>query len=146
MSNTENELGEILSEAFPDKSKIIIKVVCQVVLILVICFFGVRGFTGLKEWFSSFKGVLIFLLIFIPSLIWAIYPLTHLKDSLKFFENGLTFNGNVYLHKELGTITFCDYNYGIKSEQYMKSELRNFNVTYISRPKRAYNEAYLNNK
>lgn len=145
MNETKNELGELLSEAFPNKTKIVLHVICRILLVLVICFAGIRGFDGLRQWFMSVKGILIFLVIFIPSIIWGIYPLIHLKDSLKFYENGISINGNKYLHEQLGNINFCDYSYGIKNEQYMKSSIRNFNVTYIYRPKRAYNEAYLKN-
>lgn len=141
-----NELGELLSEAFPNKTKIVIHTVCRIILVIVICLAGTRGFDGLKHFFISIKGILIFFIIFIPSIIWGMYPLIHLKDNLKFYENGISINGHRYLLEQLGNITFYDYSYGIKNEQYMKSSIRNFNVTYIFRPKRAYNEAYFNNE
>lgn len=144
MNENKENLGQKLSEAGADKTKITIHTICRIIIVLLVCFAGVRGFSGLKLWFSSLKGILIFMTIFIPSLIWALYPLVHLQDRLKFYENGLSLNGHIYFHKEIGTISFYDYSYGIKNEQYMKGKFHIFNVTYIVRPKKAYNDAYLN--
>lgn len=136
-------LGRSLAEAEADKKKIILHAGIRILLVIVIALAGVKGIDGLREWFSSWKSILMFLLIFIPSLLWGAYPLTHLKDKLRFYERGMSFNGRMYLYEDIGTLTFCDYTYGIKTEQYMKSNARSFNVTYIYRPKRAYNKAYL---
>lgn len=144
MSSKQEQLGKELAEAFPDKTKIILSMICRTTLVLVICLAGVKGFSGLIEWFRTLRGIVIFFVIFIPSLLWGLFPLTHLKDKLKFYENGVVVNSYVYLLSELGTITFHDYSSGLKTEQYMKTQLRNFNVTYIKRPKKAYNQAYMN--
>lgn len=144
MNSRKEQLGKALAEAFPDKTKIILYTLGRILIILVICLAGVRGLSGLKEWFHTIRGVIIFFVIFVPSLLWGLFPLLHLKDKLTFYENGVVVNSCPYLLSELGPITFQDYSSGLKTEQYMKTELRNFNVTYIKRPKKAYNKAYMN--
>ena len=139
-------MGKELTNANINKEKIVIYVLCRVLIVVIICLAGVRGISGLKEWFSTLEGAIKFILLFTIGLIWGLYPLIHLRDSLVFWENGIAVNGKEYLFETIGSITFCDYNYGIMSQQFMKTDLRNFNVTYIKRPKKAYNEAYLNNK
>ncbi len=139
-------MGKELTQANINKAKIFIYVLCRVLIVVIICLAGVRGISGLKEWFSSFEGAIKFILLFTIGLIWGGYPLIHLRDSLVFYENGIAVNGKEYLFSTIGSITFYDYHYGIMTQQFMNTDLRNFNVTYIERPKKAYNEAYLNNK
>ena len=139
------DLGKKLTEAQADKKKIVLHVSMRTLLVLIITLAGVKGINGLIEWFSSWKTILMFFLLFIPSLLWGLFPLTHLKDKLKFYELGMSINGHIYLYQDIGMLTFYDYTYGIKTEQYIKSNVKNFNVTYIYRPKRYYNKDYLNN-
>ena len=137
-------MGKMLTQASINKTKIFLYVLCRVIIVLIICLAGVRGFNGLKEWFSSFAGIMKFSILFIIGMAIGLYPLIHLKDSLKFYENGIAVNGNEYLFSEIGDITFGDYRSGIMTQQLMKTNLRNFNVTYINKPKKAYNQAYFN--
>lgn len=143
MGDSLDKLGQKLSEATADKYKIFINVFCRMGLVLLLSFVGVGGLSEASKWFGDVKGILVFLLIFIPSLIWALYPLRYMKSKLEFYEKGFVYKGGVFLLQEVGEITFCDYVYGFKTEQYMKSDLKKFNVTYIYRPKKAFNEAYL---
>lgn len=140
----ENQMGEKLAQASSNKTKIAICTLVRICLVIVICFAGVRGLSGLKLWFSSLKGMIIFCVLFVIGLVWGLYPLIHLRDLLIFYENGICINKRKYFFSEIGTIGFCDYQTGILTHQMMQTDLRNFDVTYLSRPKRAYNQAYLN--
>lgn len=137
-------MGRMLTQANLNKTKIFLYVLCRVIIVIIICLAGVRGFNGLKEWFSSFAGIMKFSILFIIGMAIGLYPLIHLRDSLAFYENGISVNGREYLFSDIGDITFCDYRSGIMTQQLMKTNLRNFNVTYIEKPKKAYNDAYLN--
>ena len=145
MKEIDIDLGRLLSQASANRKKIFIHTLVRIVLVLTISFLGIGGLGGFSKWFSNLKSISIFSIIFIPSLLWSMLPLMHLKNSLKFYERGLSFNGIKYNFENLGIITFCDYTCGFKTEQFMKSSLRNFNVTYIERPKKAYNESYMKN-
>lgn len=140
----ENQMGEKLAQAFPNKTKIAICIVVRTCLVIVICLAGVRGINGIKEWFSSLKGIVIFCVLFAIGIFWGFYPLIHLRDLLIFYENGICVNKRNYLFSQIGKIRFCDYQTGILTHQMMQTDLRNFDVTYLARPKRAYNQAYLN--
>ncbi len=137
-------MGKKLTQASSNKAKIVIYVIIRTALVLLICLAGVRGIHGLKEWFSSLRGILIFCVLFMLSLVWSLYPLIHLRDFLIFYENGICINGKKYFFTEIGKVGFCDYQTGIITHQMMQTDLRNFDVTYVERPKRAYNEAYFN--
>ncbi|MCM1052743.1 MAG: hypothetical protein NC483_02030 [Ruminococcus sp.] len=135
-----DNLGLELTEAQSDKKKIMLHVIARLSLVIIITIAGING----VKIFKSLKGIMIFSLIFIPSLIWSLYSLRYLKVKLVFCQNGFILNNKSYLYKDIGELKFYDYSNGIKVEQYMKSDKRVFNVTYIYRPKRAFNKAYLN--
>lgn len=138
------QLGAKLAEALPDKGKILLHTACRTALAIIISLAGSGGIRGMGKWFASFRGIAIFSVLWIAFLAVGLYPLVHFKDSLEFYENGISYKGRRYLLSQLGAISFRDYSYGLKTSCMMDTDARVFDVTFLERPKRAFNKAYMN--
>lgn len=141
---TEAQLGSKLTEAVPNKGKIALHAVCRTAIAVVISLAGAGGIHGIGKWFKSPGGILLFVGLWAVFLAIGLWPLKHLKDSLGFYENGICYHGINYLFSQLGSIRFRDYHSGLMTHVMMDSDLRTFDVTFLERPKRQYNKAYLN--
>lgn len=141
---TEAQLGVRLTEAVPDKKKIIFYTVCRTAVAIVICLAGSGGIYGMGKWFTSLSGILIFTVLWAVFLAIGLFPLVHFRDSLVFYENGICYHGRNYLFSQLGSVSFRDFQSGLMTHNMMDTDLRNFDVTYLERPKRQYNRAYMN--
>lgn len=141
---TEAQLGERLTEAVPNKLKIFLHTACRTALAVVISLAGSGGIHGIGEWFTNLRGIFIFFFLWIVFLAIGLYPLKHLKDSLVFYEYGICYHGINYLFSELGSVRFRDFQSGLMVHNMMDTDLRTFDVTFLERPKRQYNRAYMN--
>lgn len=141
---TETQLGAKLTEAVPNKLKIALHAVCRTVIAVVICLAGSGGIRGMGKWFTGPGSILFFLGLWAVFLAIGLYPLVHLKDSLVFYENGICYHGTNYLFSQIGSVGFRDYHSGLMVHTMMDTDLRTFDVTFLERPKRQYNKAYLN--
>lgn len=141
---TEMQLGARLEQAYPDKLKIALHVVCRTAIAIVICLAGSGGIHGMDKWFDSAGDIAFFLGMWVVFLVIGLFPLIHLRDSLVFYENGICYHGRNYLFSQLGSVRFRDYKSGIMTHCMMDTDLRTFDVTYLERPKRQFNKAYMN--
>lgn len=141
---TEAQLGTRLEQAYPDKMKIALHTVCRTALAIVISLAGSGGIHGIEQWFDSAGGIVIFLCLWAVFLAIGLFPLVHLRDSLVFYENGICYHGRNYLFSQLGPVRFRDSKSGIITHCMMDTDLRTFDVTFLERPKRQFNKAYLN--
>lgn len=138
------QLGTKLAEALPDKGKILLHTVCRTAIAVVISLAGSGGIGGMGKWFTSLRGIVIFSILWIIFLAIGLYPLVHFKDSLEFYENGISYKGRRYLLSQLGSIRFRDFQYGLKTRCMMDTGVRTFDVTFLKQPKREFNRAYMN--
>lgn len=143
-SVTEAQLGARLEQAYPDKLKIALHTICRTAIAIVISLAGSGGIHGMDKWFDSTGGIVIFFGLWAVSLAIGLFPLVHLKDSLVFYENGICYHGMRYLFSQLGSVRFRDYKSGIMTHCMMDTDLRTFDVTFLERPKRQFNKAYMN--
>lgn len=141
---TEAQLGARLTEAVPNKPKIFLHTVCRTAIAVIICLVGSGGIHGMGKWFTDWKGICLFLLLWIVFLAIGLYPLKHLKDTLVFYENGICYHGINYLFSTLGSVRFRDYHSGLMVHNMMDTDWRTFDVTFLAYPKRQYNRAYRN--
>lgn len=141
---TQAQLGAQLTQAVPDKPKIILHTVCRTAIIVFAAFAGSGGIHGIGKWFNNLKGIVIFFVLWAIFLAIGLFPLIHLKDSLIFYENGICCHGMNYLHSQLGSIRFRDVQSSGIVHNMMDTDLRTFDVTFIKRPKYYYNQAYMN--
>ena len=141
---SQEQLGAPLTQAYPDKTKIILHTVCQTAIAVFLDFACPGGIQGIERMFADIKGIVTLLILWAISLALGLFPLIHLKDSLVFYENGICYNGMSYLHSQLGSIRFRDFQSGFIIHNMMDTDLRTFDVTFIKRPKYYYNHAYLN--
>ena len=135
-------LGNKLSEAPRNNGKIAFNVAWRTALCLLCSFAAIGGMSGIARW--KVEGPTLWDIIFCVGLIvfFGLFPLIHLRDSLEFFENGITFRGKPYYLKDLGEIRW--HNSGnLITSTYMKTNVKSFNVTYLMHPKKAYNQAYM---
>lgn len=143
-TGTEAQLGRKLEQAYPDKKKIVLHTVCRTAAAIVICLAGSGGIRGMGKWFTSPGKILFFLVLWGIFLIIGLFPLKHLNDTLVFYENGICYNGISYSFSRIGTVRFRDYQSGLMVHSRMDTDLRTFDVTFLERPKRQYNKAYMN--
>lgn len=141
---TETQLGIRLDEAVPDKKKIALHTVCRTAIAIVICLAGSGGLKGAGKWFDSAGSIIFFFALWAVFLVIGLFPLVHLKDSLVFYENGICYHGIKYLFSQLGSVRFRDFHSGFITHNMMDTDLRSFDVTYLDRPKRHFNKAYMN--
>ena len=141
---TQSQLGAQLTQATPDKPKIILHTVCRTAIAVFVGFACPGGIHGIGRMFADIKGIVTLLVLWAIILAIGLFPLKHLKDSLIFYENGICYHGINYLHSQLGPIRFRDSHYGIIVHNMMDTDLRTFDVTYLKRPKYYYNQAYMN--
>lgn len=105
----QEQLGAPLTQAVPDKPKIILHTVCRTAIAVFLAIACPGGIRGIGRMFTDIKGIVILLILWAISLAIGLYPLIHLKDTLKFYENGICYNGVNYLHSQLGSIRFRDF-------------------------------------
>lgn len=142
---TQAQLGAPLTQAEPDKPKIILHTVCRTAIAIFVSLAGSGGIHGMGKWFADIKGIIIFLFLWTVFLAIGLFPLKHLKDSLVFYENGICYCGLCYLYSRLGSIQFRDVRSHIIVHNMMDTDVRTFDVTYLKRPKYFYNQAAAQN-
>lgn len=139
---TELSLGAKLSEALPNTNKIVINVLWRTALCFFCMFAAIRGMSGINRWME--EGPALWELIFFGVILvfGGLWPLTHLQDKLEFYERGMIFKKKAYYWKDLGEPRWHNSGSAITST-YMKTNVKGFNVTYLTHPKKAYNQAYM---
>ena len=135
-------LGNKLSEAPRNNGKILFNVAWRTALCLLCDFAAIGGAGGIAR--LKAEGPTPWDLIFSIGLIvvFGLFPLIHLRDSLEFYENGIVFSGKTYYLKDLGEVRWHNSS-NVISSTYMKTNVKSFNVTYLIHPKKAYNQAYM---
>lgn len=141
---TETQLGRRLEEVVPDKKKIALHTICRTAIAIIICLAGSCGLKDSGKWFDSIGSTIFILCLWAVFLAIGLFPLVHLKDSLVFYEYGINYHGMKYLFSQLGSVRFRDYNSGLITHNMMDTDLRTFDVTFLERPKRYFNKAYMN--
>lgn len=137
------QLGVLLAQSVPDKPKIVLHTVCKTSIAVFLGIACPGGIHGIETMFADIKGIVILLILWTITLAIGLFPLIHLKDSLIFYENGISYHGINYLHSQLGSIRFRDVHGRIIVHNMMDTDLRTFDVTYLKRPKYYYNQAYM---
>ncbi len=86
-----------------------------------------------------------FLVILVLScVLWIGFPLFHCGDFIAFYKRGIVYCKRKWTLEELGEISFLDVrtNYSFFTRTYMRTAVRDFNLTYIKDGKKNYNRAY----
>lgn len=133
---TARNLGRKLSEAGADKKRILLNVGIRAVLGII---FMLAGISSIKD-NPIFALVMLLIIIFI-----VVYPyLSHRKDYVIFYENGVDCKGEVWPLSSLEPISWRTISMQVGSRQKMDTKIKEFDVTFIDGAKSAYNRAYLN--
>lgn len=135
-------LGNKLSEAPCNKGKVAFNVTWRLALCLLCMFAAIGGVSGVSRWSETGPNWWELIFLGIPTLIFGLWPLIHLRDNLEFYENGIVYHKKTYTLKELGEISWHNSGNAFTST-YMRTNVKGFNVTYLVHPKKAYNQAYM---
>lgn len=138
-------LGPVLAEAASHKGKILLRAGIRLVLAGVVILAGIRGNPPsgrpVNLWAALFVAVMA-----LAATLWVFFPLTHWRDQLTFYQNGMAYNKRSWTLEELGEISFYDQssNRTLFTRTYMRTAKGSFDVTYIKDGKKNYNQAYMN--
>lgn len=141
--NNENTVIECkwLASIVPDKRKIWFYTFLRIAFVTLIVFAGIRSNPLALP--SDLLRLFLVLLIVALVLIWVFFPLIHLKDYMIFFNTGIEINKRKYNLGDLGEIIFLEHKSGIFSKYYMRTDIKDFNITYMKDVRKTFNRAYL---
>lgn len=136
------ELGRKLTEARCNKLFIYAKLGIRIGVAAVIVFSGVRSYSGDGP-VNLWAGI-ICALIAIAALLFVLWPATHFKDYVEFYEYGICYCGQRWTFEQLGNLSFTEYKSRASffTDIYMDGRGKRFDVTYIKDAKKQYNRAY----
>ena len=139
----EKDIGRKLTEAHVDLGKIVVRTGLRVMLAGVVILAGIRGNPPRGGPVSLFAAVLAVLIGLIAAA-WVFFPLTHCRDEIAFYENGIVFCRRRWKMEELGNISFTDVrsNRSLFKRTYLCTSVRRFDITYIKDGKKNFNRAY----
>lgn len=137
--------GRKLSEALPNRRKIILTAIVRAAVIALVFLACAGGISGLREYTTSVSGILFLIVMF--GLIAGgpgLYTLRHLTERMEFCEYGICWKGRFYSFSDMGNIGWRSVSQaGFFSREKIDTARGSFDVTYLDRPRKAYNQAYM---
>lgn len=135
------ELGRKLTEAHCNKALIYTKLGIRIGFAALIVFYVVRRTPGGP---ANIMAGIILALIGLVGLAFVLWPATHFKDYVEFYEYGICYCGQRWTFERLGNLSFREYksNASFFTNIYMDGKGKRFDVTYIKDAKKQYNRAY----
>lgn len=144
---TEQELGNLLTEANSNKKYILMHAIVRFIL-CTIFFIGIMGYIKKGGRVSDY-GTIFFairsIIICLIGIIYILIPLIHWKDYIGFYENGIKFNNKKIKFEKEESIRFRKQSLSILGRYLiLETSKKNINVTYMNMPKKQYQRAYMN--
>lgn len=137
----DNTLGRKLTEAYSDKKIIIIKIIIRfcISLIYQVALTTVENFDK--------QTIIRIVLVEVVLIGFCLFPLTHIKDSVIFYEKAICYKGKIYM---LDSLLPISWSYSIipipllwyQNEMITKRKV--FNIGYMKDVDKQFNRAYMN--
>ncbi len=137
--------GRKLAEADANKRKIYLTALVRTVVTGLVFLACGGGVSGLSEYASDVSGI-VFLIIMFVVIAGGIgfYTLRHLTERMEFCEYGICWKGRFYSFSDLGNIGWRSVTQaGFFSRDRIDTARGSFDVSYLDKPRKAYNQAYM---
>ena len=137
--------GRKLAEAVPNKRKIWLTAVIRSLVVALVFLACGGGISGLSGYASDLSGILFLIIMFVVIAGGTgLYTLRHLTERMEFCEYGICWKGRFYSFTDLGNISWRSISQaGFFSRDKIDTARGSFDVTYLDRPRKAYNQAYM---
>lgn len=145
----DNTLGRRLAEAYPNNKMIIAAIALRTCVVL---FFdsAVLGYIKASIGFEAFfdtQAIIRICLLDVVMLGFCLFPLTHLKDYIYFYERAICYKGKIYLLDSLLPISWSYSALPIPvlwHQNQMVTKRRVFRLAYMEDVQKQFNKAYMN--
>lgn len=133
-----DSLGQLLGKAKADAKRIVVDLLIRMAI------------SALAIWLWSRSGDatgIISLICYAGLLVFTLYPLIHIGDSLRFYENGIMFKKKTYLFRSQKVKWICREGVMYFMEgRYLSLEghKNQINASYVQNPQDAFARAYRN--
>lgn len=144
----DNTLGKKLTEIYSDKKIIIVTIIIRL-CIITFYEFAILGYVKSTSSYEEFFDTLTLLravLLDMVMLGFCFFPLIHINDYLFFYEEGICYNGKIYMLDSLFPL-YWQYS-GIpipflwyKNEMVTKCKV--FNISYMKNVEKQFNTTYM---
>lgn len=133
-----DSLGQLLEEAKTDRKRIIMDLLIRMAIsVLAILIWNRQG---------NVSGT-VSLICYVGLLIFTLYPLVHIMDTIQFYENGIMFKKTTYLFRSQQVEWLCREGVANVMEGrylYLGGYPKKINASYVQNPHDAFAKAYQN--
>lgn len=135
-------LGKELTRAEVNLQRVILETIVKSFIICLVIYAGIKGHPVRDV--QSFIGAVFFCFVIVAMLGWGLWPLVHSRDYMVFYDNGIEFCHKRWSFEELGEIYFSDVssNVVLFTKNYMETDVKVFNITYLKDGRKKFNRAY----